>query len=102
MKSKPDRTVLVSRTKDRYLELIKQFPLRRLRDDADAHLAGEMASTLAVRGEKNLSPGERDYLDALTLILQVYEQHGHPIPADKRTPLQRLKYLMRESKMKSV
>jgi antitoxin component HigA of HigAB toxin-antitoxin module len=102
MRGKPERTAVVPKLTDHYLELIKQLPLRRLRDDADARRAGAMLSTLAARGEENLSLGERDYLEALTLILQAYEQQRDPIPADKRTPLQRLKYLMRESKMKPV
>jgi HTH-type transcriptional regulator / antitoxin HigA len=102
MRRKPNRAEANARAEDRYFELVKRFPLRPLRNDIDCERAGEVVAKLAARGEDNLDSGERDYLDALTLILQAYEQRRHPIPKDKRTPLQRLKYLMREAKMKPV
>jgi HTH-type transcriptional regulator/antitoxin HigA len=102
MRRKSSQSDSREKVRDSYLQLIKRFPLRPLRNDADAERAGDVLATLAARGEANLDSGERDYLDALTLIVQAYEERRRPLPPDRRTPLQRLKYLMRESKMKPV
>jgi HTH-type transcriptional regulator/antitoxin HigA len=102
MRGKTRQSEPREKVRDSYLQLIKRFPLRPLRNDADAKRAGDVLAKLASRGEGKLDAGERDYLDALTLIVQAYEERQQPVPPDRRTPLQRLKYLMNEAKMKPV
>jgi HTH-type transcriptional regulator/antitoxin HigA len=51
---------------------------------------------LAVRPEGSLSPGEQDYLDTLSLLVENYDKE-HYASQDKTDPLSMLKYLMEES-----
>src|SRR5262249_30955884 len=62
---------------DTYFELVKQFPLTHLRDDAHLDAAQEMIDRLL---ERNLDQGEQDYLDVLTDLVEAYENEHHPIP----------------------
>ena len=77
-----------------YLALIRRFPLRPIRDDADYAAAAEILDAMVTRDENDLTPGERDYLDALTRFVEDYDQQHHLIGPDARTPLARLKSLM--------
>lgn len=83
---------------DSYLKLIRQFPLRPIRNHGEYDLATSVMEKLAVRGEADLDAGERDYLDALDEFVSIYDQRHFSFPADKRTPLARLKYLLTESR----
>jgi len=82
---------------DSYLKLIRQFPLRPLRDGSDYDAAVAVAEKLYVRGEDDLDAGERDYLDALDEFIAAYDRKHFSLGADDRTPLQRLKYILTES-----
>lgn len=82
-----------------YMALVKQFPLRRIHGDAEYDRASAMLDGLVVR---SLTRGEQDYLDALTLIVEAYDDEHFPIPEDARTPLQRVKALMESSGMTSA
>jgi HTH-type transcriptional regulator / antitoxin HigA len=62
---------------DTYFELVKQFPLTRIRDEDHLDAAQEMIDRLL---EKNLDTGEQDYLDVLTDLVETYEDEHHPIP----------------------
>ena len=70
-----------------YMALVERFPLRPLRGVADYDLAEAMLDGLILR---DLTPGQQDYLDALTLIVEAYDNAHYPIPADKRPPHERL------------
>ena len=61
---------------DRYLELVRAFPLVSIRDDAQLDAAiGQLHSLLAV---VERSAGEEEYLGALTDLIETYEsQHIH-------------------------
>jgi antitoxin component HigA of HigAB toxin-antitoxin module len=49
---------------------------------------------------RKLSPGERDYLDALALMVEAYDdEHHRPPGLDRRTPLQRVRWLMESAGM---
>jgi HTH-type transcriptional regulator/antitoxin HigA len=81
------------------MDLIRRFSLRPLRDEAEYDAAAELLDTLAVRPEGSLSPGEQDYFDPLTLLVQAYDaQHAGPDVAGL-TPLEMLKYLMEQAGM---
>ena len=64
--------------RDSYLELVLKFPLRPLRTDKELDRAVEMIDSLIVRGD--LEPGEQDYLDILTDIVERYERVELPMP----------------------
>ncbi len=73
------------RHQDRYLELIRLFPLRPIRTEADLDAATAVARTLYDRPEEEaLSPAERDYLDVLDHVIMRYEDAHYPMdePSD--------------------
>jgi HTH-type transcriptional regulator / antitoxin HigA len=82
-----------------YLALIDQFPLRPLRSERDYDAAVRILDVLAVRPEGSLDPGEQDYFDTLTMLVEAYERDGCDDVAEHDDPLAMLKYLMQESGM---
>src|SRR5947208_1271826 len=62
---------------DSYFELVKQFPLTHIRDDEHLDAAQERMDRLL---EKRLDRGAQDYLDALTDLVETYEDNHYPIP----------------------
>jgi len=62
---------------DTYFKLVKRFPLTHLRDENHAEAAQEVIDQLL---QRNLDHGEQEYLDALTDLLEVYEDEHVPIP----------------------
>ncbi|MFA7235624.1 MAG: hypothetical protein WC058_02065 [Phycisphaeraceae bacterium] len=62
-----------------YLKLIRRFPLRPIRSGRDHDQAMKLVSKLAPVGEGSLSPGEEDYLDALTVLLADYDRQFDPV-----------------------
>jgi HTH-type transcriptional regulator/antitoxin HigA len=59
------------KTEDRYLELVRRFPLRPLRSDADLDAAIAVLDGLIDRPA--LSAPEQDYLDVLSDLVEAYE-----------------------------
>jgi HTH-type transcriptional regulator / antitoxin HigA len=55
-----------------------KFPLRPLRTDEELDRAIEIIESLIIRGD--LEPGEQDYVDILTDIVEKYEATEHPMP----------------------
>src|SRR5688500_16611621 len=84
------------RDDDRYLELVRQFPLRPLRTKREYAAATKAMEKLAVRGEDSLNQDEADYLDVLTDLVEAYDDDHYPEP-DEGAPLDRLKALLEES-----
>ena len=82
-----------------YLALIDHFPLRPLRSERDYDAAVTVLDTLAVRPEGSLDPGEQDYLDTLTMLVEAYDREHYDLDTEQRDPLTMLKYLMQESGM---
>jgi HTH-type transcriptional regulator/antitoxin HigA len=76
---------------DDYLDLVREFPLRPVRSVVEYDRVADMLDGLALRND--LSPGQQDYLDALTLRVEAYDAAHHAAPAG-RTPLQRVRSLM--------
>jgi HTH-type transcriptional regulator/antitoxin HigA len=62
---------------DTYFELVKQFPLRHIEDEAHAEAAQEMLDQLL---QKALDSGEQAYLDVLTDLFEAYEEDQVTIP----------------------
>ena len=65
------------KTEDRYLELIRRFPLRPLRSDADLDAAVAVVDGL-IDGD-DLTNAERDYLDVLSDLVESYEDAAVPM-----------------------
>src|SRR5436190_11985998 len=70
---------LYGKTEDRYLDLVRRFPLRPLRSDADLDAAVAVVDLLLDREE--LTPPEQDYLDVLGDLVEAYEEEAIPIKA---------------------
>jgi len=62
---------------DRYFELVRQFPLRPIRSDAELDEAAGMVDSLLAR--RDLAPEEEDYLDVLGDLIERYESEAHPM-----------------------
>lgn len=88
------------RVSDDYLDLVKTFPLRPLRTEAEIDEATSIFSRLAGRLEP-LSAGERDYMDAIEQFIDAYEaKRAKPaILAEDpfKTPTEILRYLVDQS-----
>jgi len=84
-----------SRVADSYLILIQERPLRAVRSRKDYDAAAKMIDRLALRDD--LDEGEQQYLDAIEVLIEAYENNVMPVARDDRTPLERLKAAMRAS-----
>ena len=74
---------------DSYLALIRRFPLRPLRSDAELDQAVAVVDSLIDRGR--LDRAEADYLDVLSDLVERYEEKQHPIePASDAAMLEHL------------
>jgi HTH-type transcriptional regulator / antitoxin HigA len=87
------------RTAPAYLALIELFPLRPLRSDRDYDAAVSVLDRLAVRPEGALDPGEQDYFDTLTMLVEAFDREHDNKQNEHGDPLSMLKYLMQESGM---
>jgi HTH-type transcriptional regulator / antitoxin HigA len=76
-----------------YLALIREFPLRPIRSEAELDRAIAMVDALSDR--TSLTPDEHDYLLVLSGLIERYEDDHDPIPAISGVPM--LRYLI-ESK----
>lgn len=82
---------------DEYFELVHAFPLRPLRDDREHAVAVKILSGLLGRPEGTLTDGERDYAQALARFVQDYDDRHCSFKPEQRTPLELLRYLMKQS-----
>jgi HTH-type transcriptional regulator / antitoxin HigA len=88
--------------KDDYLDLVRAFPLRPIRSEAEYDQALELLKNLAGRVDRrSFTAGERDYADALSQFIAGYEAKHYPIAPTLNTPLARLRYLVEQSGMTS-
>jgi HTH-type transcriptional regulator/antitoxin HigA len=96
-----NRTVTKKRlVADDYLELVRRFPLRPVRGEAEYDQALEILKDLIGRADHpGLTPGETDYADALGQFIGVYDQAHYRIEHVLKTPLKRLRYLMGQQGM---
>lgn len=65
------------KTEDRYLDLIRRFPLRPLRSEADLNAAVAIIDELIDRD--GLTAPEQDYLDVLSDLVETYETDMIPM-----------------------
>jgi HTH-type transcriptional regulator/antitoxin HigA len=82
---------------DSYLRLVREFPLRPIRNDGEYKAATAVMERLAIRGESGLDRGERDYLDGLDEFISAYDKRALSDRPRRGTPRQRLRSLMEDS-----
>jgi HTH-type transcriptional regulator/antitoxin HigA len=63
----------------RYMQLIRQFPLRPLRTKSDMESATGILDQLF--GRENVDPGDADYVRVLAGLVEAYENEHDPIEA---------------------
>ena len=63
--------------RDRYFELVRRFPLRPLRSDAELDQAVKVVDSLV--SKPSLSRDEEDYLEVLSGLVEAYETEEHPM-----------------------
>jgi len=82
---------------DTYMDLIRRFPLKTIKDDADHEQAVEVVGDLMGR---KLDDGASEYLDTLILLVNKYEDEQHtPMGMDFKTPQQALRAIMEANAM---
>ena len=79
-----------ARTGDAYMELVRRFPLKTIKNDHEHEQATGMISELMGR---DLDSGAGDYLDALLVLVNKYEDEHHAID-ETMTPREALRSLM--------
>ncbi len=75
--TKRSKSVIERGRDDNYLKLVRAFPLRPIRSDAELDRAIAMIDLLITRDD--LDPGENDYLDVLGDLVHSYEAENDPI-----------------------
>lgn len=79
----------------RYLELVRQFPLRPLRSRSDLRTATAILDRLF--GLPNVDPGESDYVQALALIVASFEESRDCAESSGASGLDVLRHLVEEN-----
>src|SRR5438094_8321423 len=67
----------MAKISSKYLELIRSFPLRPIRSEAELDRAEAMLHQLL--DAPSLSAAEQDYLEILGNLIEEYESKAHPI-----------------------
>lgn len=90
-------------TLDVYFQLVRAFPLRPIHSDKELDRAIAVLLKLSVaQPPEKMDAGERDYLEALALLIEQFEQKRRDSILPKSSPLDRLKFLMQERGMDAV
>lgn len=76
---------------DSYFSLVREFPLTCIRNDAHLDAATAMIKQLL---QTRLDRGGEEYLDALSDLIEVYEDEHYPMP--ELSPPEALQGLMEE------
>jgi HTH-type transcriptional regulator/antitoxin HigA len=85
---------------DDYVWLVKRFPLRLIRNDAEYLEAMKILAELGIK-DHAMRPGERDYYDVLSTLIGKYEDMMLPHHR-QGTPQEILKHLMEEHDLRQV
>jgi HTH-type transcriptional regulator/antitoxin HigA len=90
-------TAIQARTVDSYFDLVRAYPLRPIHSERELEKAAAVLVKLSsAKLEEEMDAGERDYVEALTTLIQRFEQNRRDSALPKLTPLDRLKFLMEE------
>jgi len=85
------------RVADDYLALVKGFPLRPLTSRKELREAGEILDHYI--GREDLTPGQQDYLAALSVFAEQFEREQRLSQLKRLSPLGLVKHLMEENEM---
>jgi antitoxin component HigA of HigAB toxin-antitoxin module len=81
-----------------YAELVAMYPPRPLHDRIDQHNVEEIVAAMAGH---DLTPDQDDYLDLLSDLLLKFQSERQGRTRARRSPLQRLRFLLEESQTNS-
>ncbi|HZZ42952.1 MAG TPA: helix-turn-helix domain-containing protein [Tepidisphaeraceae bacterium] len=85
---------------DTFLALVRQFPLRPIRTEREADAASEtLIKLLKSKADKARDPGERDYIESLSVLIRDYENKTTIDALPTPDPLDILRHLMTEQGM---
>ena len=87
---------------DDYMDLVREMPLRPIRSDADQASAVRVLTRLMGRPNGTLSDGERDYVAAISRFVEDYDALTYQAPKGDRSPLEILRFLVREHGMNTA
>jgi len=85
---------------DSYFDLVRGFPLRKIRSGAEHTEAKGIVRRLMLKGDEKLDAGECDYLETLARLVGDYEAARYLSGANRPLPLEILQHLMEERGMK--
>ena len=86
--------------RDSYFDLVRTFPLRPIRTDAELDRAIQVFLKLTVAApHEERDAGVRDYLGALSLLIEQYERGRRDSALPKLAPADRIQFLMEERGM---
>ncbi len=94
------KTKPLTRPSARYLELIREFPLRRLRTRGELAAATKILDRLV--GRENADVGETEYLDVLSDLVDAYERENDSHYESDATGIEVLRAMMEEHQMKQA
>ena len=81
------------RIRDDYLELVREFPIREIKNGTQHREAGAILRRLMLKPKR--TAGETDYLGVLALLVDEYEHRTWPLPHG--TSDERLRFIVEES-----
>src|SRR5207253_5214193 len=85
---------------DVFLELVKAFGLKPIRSESEHEQASRILGRMVgSKPESQFSRGERDYIDALTILVRDYQQKRINAERAVLAPVQILRHLMEENSM---
>jgi HTH-type transcriptional regulator / antitoxin HigA len=92
------KTKASNKSTERYLELIRKFPLRPIRTKTELAAATRILDSLF--GRDDADSGETDYVDVLSDLVDAYERENDPNYDSEATGLEVLHALMEDRGMK--
>src|SRR5260370_38005796 len=88
------------RARDSYFHLVRAFPLRPIRSEEEFEKAMTMLLKLSTATpEAKMDAGERDYVEALAMLVQRFEQGRRSCILARLDPVDRLQFLMEQQGM---
>lgn len=85
--------------RDVYLELVKTFPLRPVRNQEACDEAMSVVKQIMLYSDHVLSQEEKDYVEALTTLVLEFERKQPPLDLGPSDPISLLKHVMEEHGM---
>jgi HTH-type transcriptional regulator / antitoxin HigA len=85
---------------DSYMDMIRKFPLRPIRNERECEEATKILDKYFPR--EDLDKGTEDYVLVLVGLVEEYEEKHHPVDTSHITPLKMLKYLVESNDMSTA